>query len=238
VARLDGLLYALASGAGTGAVIVGFPVAGAARLELERGFVHSLVWDQGATAHPRAEENLRRLLRREETRARFEADAPRERRGRVTPFHPAGVLRNHFEAALAPNAGALLRVRAGRERIRLALAPHPSCLAPDEKRLLTLLATPRAVAELDVARVATPVRVERLLAFLEAAGGLAVGPSLHELLGLRDGAPLDEVRRAYKRVARDLHPDLHPGASDAERRGLEARLSALTIAYRARLDSE
>jgi hypothetical protein len=34
-----------------------------------------------------------------------------------------------------------------------------------------------------------------------------------------------------------VHPDLHPGVSDAERHALEARFSALTTAYRALIDA-
>ncbi|MSP63975.1 MAG: J domain-containing protein [Myxococcales bacterium] len=62
-----------------------------------------------------------------------------------------------------------------------------------------------------------------------------MGPSAWEQLGLAEGAPIDEVRRAYKRIARDLHPDLHPGAAENERRDLESRFVALTAAYRSLL---
>ena len=244
MARLDRLLYALASHAGTGAISIEFAVAhGAAetrhaRVELDRGFVYAIAFDQGAGAHPRAEENLRRLLKHKDARSRFEPGAEPLRAGRVTPFQPAGVLRNHFEAELPATAGPSLRARAGREKLRLIHPPHPSCLGADERRLIALLAVPRSLAELDDFRVAPPPRSERLLAFLEAAAALTVGPSVYHLLGVAEGAPLDEVRRAYKRVARDLHPDLHPDAPEPDRRRMESRLGALTAAWRALLDSE
>jgi hypothetical protein len=52
------------------------------------------------------------------------------------------------------------------------------------------------------------------------------------VLGLAPGADATEIKRAYRRLARTVHPDLHPGATDDERRALEARFSEITNAYR------
>jgi hypothetical protein len=52
-------------------------------------------------------------------------------------------------------------------------------------------------------------------------------------LGLPPGADAAEIKRAYRRLARAVHPDLHPGATADERRALELRFSAITDAYRA-----
>lgn len=52
------------------------------------------------------------------------------------------------------------------------------------------------------------------------------------LLGLTPGARLDEIKRAYRQRARSLHPDTHPGATEAERRALQERFIELTDAYR------
>jgi curved DNA-binding protein CbpA len=41
-----------------------------------------------------------------------------------------------------------------------------------------------------------------------------------------------EIKQAYRRLARAVHPDLHPDATDGERRVLAARFHALTEAYR------
>jgi hypothetical protein len=161
-------------------------------------------------------------------------------RGRTTPFHPAAVLRNHYEAALGDAAGTALRARAGQQRLKLTIQPHPSALGSDEKRLVALLAVPRTFAELDDARVALPMRTDKLLAFLHAAAALGwdPDPAHFQALGLAPGAPLDEVRRAYKRLARELHPDLNPTAGDDARRALEARFAAVAAAYKALLDTE
>ncbi len=53
------------------------------------------------------------------------------------------------------------------------------------------------------------------------------------VLGLSPGASEVEIKRAYRRLARSVHPDLHPGASPEERRALEVQFSEITSAYRA-----
>ena len=58
-------------------------------------------------------------------------------------------------------------------------------------------------------------------------------PSAWRVLGLAPGADPLEIKRAFRKRARELHPDLHPGASDAERRILETRFAEVTAAYRA-----
>ena len=52
------------------------------------------------------------------------------------------------------------------------------------------------------------------------------------VLGLSPGADVTEIKRAYRRLARTVHPDLHPGASDDERRALQTRFAEVTEAYR------
>ncbi len=59
------------------------------------------------------------------------------------------------------------------------------------------------------------------------------GPdSAWRVLGVAPGADSAEIKRAYRRLARAYHPDLHPGASDPERQDLADRFHALTSAYR------
>jgi DnaJ-domain-containing protein 1 len=57
-------------------------------------------------------------------------------------------------------------------------------------------------------------------------------PSAWRVLGLAPGADEVEIKRAYRRLARSVHPDLHPGVSDDERRVLQERFSEITQAYR------
>ena len=40
----------------------------------------------------------------------------------------------------------------------------------------------------------------------------------YEVLGLKKGASEDEIKKAYRRLAKENHPDLHPGDKEAENR--------------------
>jgi hypothetical protein len=69
-------------------------------------------------------------------------------------------------------------------------------------------------------------------AFDAGEQGGVVDARAWRVLGLCPGADTLEIKRAYRRLARTVHPDLHPGATDDERHALEARFAALTDAYR------
>lgn len=55
----------------------------------------------------------------------------------------------------------------------------------------------------------------------------------YDVLGVASGADLGEIRKAYRKLARLLHPDLHPG--DAEK---AARLAIVTQAFTILSDPE
>lgn len=40
----------------------------------------------------------------------------------------------------------------------------------------------------------------------------------YKILGLEQGASIDEVKKAYRKLARENHPDLHPGDEAAAKR--------------------
>ena len=206
------------------------------RIELFRGWVHAidwfpLKWTLGAPPS-QGEEQLRVILKRDDVDWRFDDKLPLAKRGAVAPFHPAAVIRNVIAAD-----GEAFRARASGARLQLVSAPHASCIGLDERPLVAMLASPRTLEELERAQVTPPVRVARLCAFLEAVGALSVESELslasaYALLELGDGAGADEVKSAYRRLARALHPDVHPGASAEELRELERRFAAVSAAYR------
>ena len=206
------------------------------RVELFRGWVHAidwfpLKWTLGAPPSA-GEEQLRVLLKRDDVDWRFDDKLPALKRGPVAPFHPAAVIRN----VVAVDAEAF-RLRAAGARLQLTTQPHQSCIGLDERPLVAMLAAPRTLDELERAQVTPPARVARLCAFLEAVGALTVESELslasaYALLELGEGAGADEVKRAYRRLARALHPDVHPDASPDELRELERRFAAVSAAYR------
>ena len=55
----------------------------------------------------------------------------------------------------------------------------------------------------------------------------------YEVLGLKKGASEDEIKKAYRRLAKTCHPDLHPNDKDCE-----ARFKELNEAYEVLSDSE
>ena len=109
-------------------------------------------------------------------------------------------------------------------------------------RLLAFLHFLRAVDALEVDPTGESPRaraspIDRIAAERSAPVGVRDSPraAALRLLGLDDAADAEAVKRAYRRLARALHPDLQPGADAHRRRALERRFAEVTAAYEALL---
>lgn len=160
--------------------------------------------------------------------------------------------RGHLEQQLDNTlADLLLRELAGiRLSVRAELAPDPATCDEADRRMVLALGQPRRLDQIwSLAR--TPrFRLLAFIHFLRAVDALdvegvvaersartrAIDPrreAARRLLGLTDEADLESIKRAYRRLARELHPDLRPDVDVGERRVLERRFAEITAAYEA-----
>jgi len=174
--------------------------------------------------------------------------------GGITGLSPPGAhgvplarwARAHLEQQLDGSlADALVRDLAG---VRLALRPE---LAPDpldeaDRRMLAAMDRPRRLDQIWPLARTPRFRLLAFLHFLRSVDaietiGVAASPGLPDLqllaarrlLGVDEHADREAIKRAYRRLARALHPDLQPDADDARRRTLAHRFAEVTAAYEA-----
>jgi hypothetical protein len=147
--------------------------------------------------------------------------------------------------------------------LRRDLAPAPGDGDDTDRRILEALATPRSLAEVAAQTRAPRLRLLAFLAFLRAIGALDLrggcghSPPPHSakpngappepirarysnarkaaasVLGVDPGADRETVKRAFRALARQRHPDMHPSADGERRRALQAEFARLTSAYHA-----
>lgn len=182
--------------------------------------------------------------------ARFDGGAhqhPPVPPSRTVPLAPWA--RQHYEAQLdGSRAEALTAQLAGvRLSVRPELAPPSVMLDEADRRILAAMAQPRRLDQIWPLARTPRFRLLSFVYFLRQVGAVVEcgvsafdsGPhrvvdprraAACRLLGVDDGADREVVKRAYRRLARALHPDLHPGVADLRRRELEARLAEVTAA--------
>jgi DnaJ-domain-containing protein 1 len=158
--------------------------------------------------------------------------------------------RGHLEAQLDNSlAERLVRELAGiRLSVRAEIAPEP--IDEADKRMLAAMEKPRRLDQVWPLARTPKFRLLAFLWFLRAVDALEVEGVVAErsgrsrlrdprreaaarLLGLPDDADADAIKRAYRRLARSLHPDLQPHADAERRRQLEQRFAEVTAAYEA-----
>jgi len=250
--ELVAVLYRLGRQAASGVLTI--TVAGTARAEifvLRRGAV---MLADGDVAKRTATLRLARLASVEKMSVSFESGVSAYPPGANNALPLAPWARTHLEQQLdGALADALLRDLAGvRLSIRVALAPDPSTCDEADRRMLAALAAPRRLDQVwSIAR--TPrFRLLAFIHFLRSVDAIdvdgvvaersvpvrAIDPrrdAARRLLGVEANADLEQVKRAYRRLARELHPDLQPECDSSEKRTLERRFAEVTAAYEALL---
>jgi DnaJ-domain-containing protein 1 len=169
----------------------------------------------------------------------------------------AGWARSHLEHQLDGALAEVLVRQLGDARLSLRpeLAPEPT--DESDRRMLAAMAQPRRLDQIWPLARTPRYRLLAFLHFLRAVDALEItgaatdhtaprppaparGPESRRLaalrmLGVDATAEPDDVKRAYRRLARSLHPDLQPDADADRRRTLERRFAELTEAYEALL---
>jgi DnaJ-domain-containing protein 1 len=179
--------------------------------------------------------------------------------GGATAMIPPGALhwvslaawaRTHLEAQLDGSlADALVQKLAG---MRLAIKQElaPEALDEADRRMLVAMTLPRRLDQIWPLARTPRFRLLSFIHFLRSVGALLVEgvvaersapirqidprrAAALELLGIEDDAEVEDVKRAYRRLARALHPDLQPHADADRRRALERKFAEVTAAYEA-----
>ena len=158
--------------------------------------------------------------------------------------------RGHLEQQLDSSlAEKLVRELAGvRICVRAELAPDPQTCDETDRRMLAAMIQPRRLDQIWPLARTPRFRLLAFLHFLRSVDGIAVegiaaersapvrridanDDAARRLLGVGIDADVDSVKRAYRRLARSLHPDLQPSADLERRRTLERRFAEVTAAY-------
>jgi DnaJ-domain-containing protein 1 len=238
------ILYRLGRGAATGMLTLAAPGGRSEVLVLRRGAAVCADADQARRA---LVARLARLAAEPALRGSFDAGVAACPPGALHQVALAGWVRSHLEAQLdGALADRLVHELAG---ARLVLRAELAPLAVDDadRRMLAALDRPRGLDQIWPLARAPRFRLLAFVHFLRAVGaitaeGVPVAPRTVDirrlaalrLLGIDDaGADPDAVKRAYRRLARTLHPDLQPGVDDQRRRTLERRFAEVTAAYEA-----
>jgi DnaJ-domain-containing protein 1 len=233
------LLYRLGRQGASGVLTIGGGGPRAEIFVLRRGAV---MCPEGELARRALVARLCRLVALEHVAVGFSGGVSAYPPGAQHQMYLAGWARSHLEAQLDGSlADALVRELAGmRLSIRPELAPEPQ--DDTDRRMVQAMAQPRRLDQIWPLARTPRFRLLAFLHFLRAIDALAVEGvaagrrdsrrhAALRLLGVGEDADIDAVKRAYRRLARALHPDLQPEIGDEDRRALERRFAEVTAAY-------
>jgi hypothetical protein len=215
-------------------------------LVLRRGF---LMTGEIDPLGRKASQRLSRLAGIPQLRVQFDGGVAAYPPGAVQRQYPIAVwARRHLEAGVdAGRARDMVSELAGvRLSVRPELAPAPAWCDASDLRILDAMRRPRRLDQIWPLARTPRFRLMAFLHFLREVGALEQDgvaadvprprarrdSDAHRVLGVDRDADRVAVKRAYRRLARALHPDLHPGASSTRRRALERKLADITDAYR------
>jgi hypothetical protein len=245
--ELIGVLYRLGRGSATGVLSVTAPGERVEVLVLRRG---QLITADRDVSGREASARLARLVARDRITVWFEGGTAAYPPGALRQLSLVTWVRHHLENQLdAGRAGALLAELAGaRVVLRPEHAPEP--VDDVDRRMLAAMAYPRRLDQIWPLARTPRFRLLAFIHFLRGVGaigliGVAAQPPPREtaatrsdphgnarrLLGVTPDADVVAVKRAYHRLARALHPDLHGDIDELRRRELERRLAEVTAAY-------
>jgi len=199
------------------------------RVHLSRGMVTAVDLD-------RASASLAEMLRREDAvdeetlrRSLLRALASQKLHGTVLvdEFHvsPAVVelaLRRQLQNRLA----ALENLQDAQILFRVAVRPPRGALFEQPLGAVEFLHGRRRARDREP--WSSSARPEPYVAIAREDAARAHARRVLGLSGMEDEAT---IKRAFRKLARELHPDTHPGATDEERRDLAARFSEVNAAY-------
>jgi len=212
---------------------------------LRRGHI---VVPEGDAAKKLLVGRLSRLVALDEVTVVFESGVAAYPPGATNQISLTGWARHHLEAQLDGTlAEVLVRELAG---VRLSLRADLAPTAVDEadRRMLSAMSQPRRLDQIWPLARTPRFRLLAFLHFLRSVDALELlgvvaeksgphrtvdGRRKHALamLGCDEGSDLETVKRAYRRLARELHPDLQPELDAPRKRMLERRFAEVTAAY-------